>query len=977
MEHLVRTNIDFANSALSTTGNPFTPKDWDSIHLNVKDREIALVMSTIGKGFIDKNIQTPPIEENGIKNKDFYKITRGAIIDLILTNSLTKGLTNSCLTKGLIKDEMGVEDTMALANKYIKNSNNKVSDTIYLSDFVANINTHPIIIEIEYQARPASEKKVTKFSIVDRSVNILYNMIIAKINLATNKYNYILYYNNALLTDNILENIETNAEINTEIRGKRTYPKIELKIFNKKNGQKTGQKVLDMKTENAIFSLFNDIKNFKTKLPLSESKDLNIKNNILLISYMIYWGLHILLNNVNNQYQIIDCIISLKKCLQIVEAQTLHSADNIILDINIILEHLTTFYNHKYTDIMSAIANNYPMLINNSTFSLSTNTYGIKLYPEQAQVLDIISRHIQDENETYSPQTPNTKFNRYTISPALIGYKVPPSGGKTILSIALGEMIANFPNKTLIYICYNKLVRLSVANACKLANMPFWVVNNCKDISISYIGRVNGKRTHMPSFEGSLIDKYEFYKACGKFHRVKVIISDITSAVELLSHNSAAFVIFLDEPTAGAENGIGILKEDIIITPDTKIRRSDLLVENDIQKLNAKIIHLCINTQLILASSTLPRFNQIDVLNTLFNPDNMYYIESNKMPVSCMAIHPDGYEILPHELAETMAEFRIILLDISQGNSKNIKFYTFDKVRQIALAIEDQLPEEFKFNNYFNDICLLSPQFVHNYIIQVFGYLNTLSDEALEEIKLLIYTINEAKIYNLENILKDGKMLIVSSRDYYKDSIMIGLTPCIKSIYEQCNIIIPDLKNKLKEFDSAKVIYSKEFEKFNKSSQEEKDNMGGEPVPPEFIWSYKVGNSSALLFDEELQLLPYEVSATILSGIGIYDPIFKSELENSISIRESTNGRLATLFATPDITYGTNMALITIYIDKCYGQQTTSNSLYQVIGRAGRVGKEYKARVIFNDIDTMKKALLSIDDAIEPGVMDFYLQYNS
>ena len=955
MEHLIRTNIDFTNSALSTIGSPFTVKDWESIQANVKDREIALVMSTIGKEFLYKNSLLTP-KEIGSTNINIYKIIRGAIIDSFLIKDLTKSV-----------------DNMELATKYIKSSSNKVSNTIYLSDFLSDEDIRPITIEIEYQVRPSSsEKKITKISITDKKVDILYNLIKNKINLATNKYNYTLYYNDELLTDDILENLQTPEG---QTKGKRAYPKIELKISDKKTGQKTEQKIsqrgLDIKAENTISSLFNDIENFKTKLPLSGSKDLNIKNNMLLVSYMIYWGLHILVNNVNNQYQIIDCIISLKKCLQIVDK--LPTSDYIISDIHIIIDHLTAFYDAKYTNIMSAIANNYPMLINNSTFSLSTNTYGITLYPEQEQVLDIISRHLQNENETHSPQTPTTKFNQYSISPALIGYKVPPSGGKTTLSIALSEMISNFPNKTLIYICYNKLVRLSVANACKLANIPFWVVNNCKDISISYIGRLNGKRTHMPDFEGDLSDKYEFYKSCGRFHRAKIIISDIASAVELLLYNSAAFVVFLDEPTAGAENGIGMLKEGL---SGTTITLADLSVENTIQKLNAKIIHLCINTQLILASSTLPRFDQIDVLNRLFNPDNMYYIESNKMPVSCMAIHPDGYEILPHELAENMTEFKMILLDISQGNSKNIKFYTFDKVRQIALAIEEYLPEEFKFNNYFNDICQLSPQFIHNYIIQVFAYLNSLSDELLEEIRAFLYTVNEEKKYNLQNILKDGKMLIVSSRDSYEEGHITGLTPCINQIYEQCNITIPNLEIKLKEFDSAKIAYSKEFEKFNKSSQEEKDNMGGEPTPPEFIWSYKVGNSSAVLSNEELQLLPYEVSATILSGIGVYDPVFKSELENSISIRESTNGRLATLFATPDITYGTNMALITIYIDRYYGMQTTSNSLYQVIGRAGRIGKEYKARVIFNDINTMKKALLSINDDIEANVMNFYLQHS-
>ena len=949
--HLIKTNIDFANSVLSTTGAPFTARDWESIHSNIKDREIALAMSNIGKNFIDKKELISKGESHKIelKDDDLYKISRGIIIDLVKIRK--------CI----------VSDTVSeLATKYIKNSTNIVSDTVHLSDFSATIEL-PITIEIEYQVRPSSvEKKITKITLVDRSVDILYNLIKAKINIATNKYNYTLYYNESLLTDNILKDIE----IPIQIKGKRIYPKIELKISDKKTEQKaTSKNILDIKTENTISSLFDEIKNFRTKLPssrLSESKDLNIKNNILLAAYMIYWGLNI---NSNNQYQIIDCIISLKKCLQLFNIET----SNIVLDINIIIDHLTILYNTKYADIMSAIANNYPMLINNSTFSLSTNAYGIALYSEQEQVLDIISRHLQNENETHSPQTPNTKFIQYNISPALIGYKVPPSGGKTTLSIALGEMIYNFPNKTLIYICYNKLVRLPVANACKLANMPFWVINNCKDISISYIGRVNGKRTHMPSFDGNLIDKYEYYQKCGSFLRAKIIISDIASAVELLAYNSAAFVVFLDEPTAGAENGIGILKEGI--EPNANITISDLSVENDIQKLNAQIIHLCKNTQLILASSTLPKFDEMDAIFTIFSPDSMYYIESNKMPVSCMAIHPDGYEILPHELAENITELRIILLDMSQGNSQNIKFYTFNKVRQMALNIEAHIPEEFKFNNYFNDICQLSPQFIHNYIIQLFGYLSSLSDTELEEIQPLIYTVNESKIYNLQNILKDGKMLIISSRDSYEEGHMIGLTPCIEYIYEQCNIVIPDLEIKLKQFDTAKVAYNKELDKFNKSSQEEKDNMGGMPVHPEFIWPYKVGNSSTVLYDEELQLLPYETSATILSGIGIYDPLFRSELENSISIRESTNGRLATLFATPDITYGTNMALITIYIDTSYGQQATSNALYQAIGRAGRTGKGvYNPRVIFKDIETMHKSLLSKPDNIESGTINFHLK---
>jgi hypothetical protein len=142
----------------------------------------------------------------------------------------------------------------------------------------------------------------------------------------------------------------------------------------------------------------------------------------------------------------------------------------------------------------------------------------------------------------------------------------------------------------------------------------------------------------------------------------------------------------------------------------------------------------------------------------------------------------------------------------------------------------------------------------------------------------------------------------------------------------------------------------------------------------EFIWDYKVGNSCAVITDKELKLLPYDRSAMLLSGIGIYDPIGNSELENSVSMREATNGRLSILFAAPDITYGTNMSLISIYIDKYYGHQATHNSLYQLIGRAGRVGKSYKARVLFEDVKVMKKALLETDDNFEAMVMNYYLK---
>jgi hypothetical protein len=592
--------------------------------------------------------------------------------------------------------------------------------------------------------------------------------------------------------------------------------------------------------------------------------------------------------------------------------------------------------------------------------------YGIDLYPEQRRVMDILYNQLAQEQLAQGQ------------SPMVLGYKVPPSGGKTILSIALGEMIHTyFPAKKLLYICYNTLVRLSVANACKLANMPFWVLSGGHEIDIQYIGRINGKQTHMPKFEGSMVNKYRHYLSCGSFHPPRIIIADITSANILLKEFPTDFVVYLDEPTAGAENGIG----------------NEAMGENTIQKLNAEIICRSRNTQLILLSSTLPNFDQLPGLSNIFSSANIYYVKSNKIPVGCMAIHPDGYELLPHELAimaaaesgdSTITTFRAVLSEITSEDSKNIKYYTFDKVKQITANIDaathlpqhllENFPVELKFNVFFNDISKLSNLLIQSYVVELFTYLCSLPDEDLIYYKDLIVCYNPAApVINLNDIIREGKCLSVSIRDKFISSdTKIGLSKHIEDVFIECNINIPPLEPVLREFETKKNKYNKTLESSAKSSNCKKEDMEEELEPVEFIWDYKVGNSCAIVTDKELKLLPCSSSAMILSGIGIYDPC-GNDLENSVAMREATNGRLSILFATPDITYGTNMSLISIYIDKYYGHQATHNSLYQLIGRAGRVGKSYKARVLFEDIEVMKKALLETDDNFEAMVMEYFL----
>ena len=84
-----------------------------------------------------------------------------------------------------------------------------------------------------------------------------------------------------------------------------------------------------------------------------------------------------------------------------------------------------------------------------------------------------------------------------------------------------------------------------------------------------------------------------------------------------------------------------------------------------------------------------------------------------------------------------------------------------------------------------------------------------------------------------------------------------------------------------------------------------------------------------------------------LPGLGEYNPGRMTAFERNVVMREAGHGHLACLFSSPDIVYGTNMALITVFIGEGYGHIATRNSLYQLIGRAGRTGKSHKVGLMY------------------------------
>jgi hypothetical protein len=917
-----------SSNLLSTSGGSITESMWKIVENDTKDRDASIAFCEIGRNYFAKSKELPSIKLGDIII--IYKTIRENIID------------------GIAK-------------------------SITLSQF-EEIVFAPIKIEIKYQInKPTKNKEACyqhkKLNLLDRKLSSLY-VLIKDLKGLPKAYDYTLYYNGYVLTDEDLEGMNNDNRI---------IPTIKLVLGDINSDVKKSKEGEKIKIDNILNSIVSGFK--KISFPKYNSLEsnciyfniVNVDQRISMFAYLIYWGLNIIHSKKVCKYQLIDCVISLQRFMsEYIDILSI----NMQLDCDIIIAQLFRVYDAEsdISDItknmMLNISTDYPSLINKSTFDLTTKKCGIQLYREQNEIINIINDELTREVNLReaSPTTPGTKaLHELTISPALLWYKVPPSGGKTVLSITLSAMISeyyskpNILNKKVLYICYNTFVRLSIANIAKLAGMPFWIVSTNGDlntnIDIPYIARKNGRKTHILKYEDyTLTNKYIEYEKNKDLLPADIIIADIESGLELIRNFPTKFVVYLDEPTAGAENGID---------------------DNKIQRLNAEIIKSSVNTQLVMLSSTLPDLDSMETIKLLY--PNRYVVESSRIPVGCRIIDPIGNEILPIELAEDIEQFRII---ISNTDSKYTKYYTFDMITIISHAIENiecevQILDRLLFKNYFNNIGNLSSKLIQDYIIDVFAFLLELNDDNLMQYMTNIFTelSNNRKNHSIKNIIKEGKVLLVGFRE--------NLDSCINNILNECGIenhkLGEKLIAKLKEFEHEKNEYKKNMIRYDKASKADKEHME-EPIFPEFIWNDKIGNSCVSLSNEEFNLLPNETAALLLSGCGIYDPVVRMPLENNISMREVINGNLATLFSTPDITYGTNMPLITVYIDSSYGEYATPNSLYQLIGRAGRTDKAYKANAAFADVLTMKKAVLpselidcATDDKFEGFVMEYHL----
>jgi hypothetical protein len=724
------------------------------------------------------------------------------------------------------------------------------------------------------------------------------------------------------------------------------------------------------------------------------SKSITIQNNLIVLSRnyinnfkviflnIIYWTIYLIKKKDADIDFIVfvDCEISLYRVIQdfpkyIIEILQPDLLQDILKKSNKLLDKLReVITNKKSRSRLNEFIVANPRIISNSFWD-KEKPNSVSLYFEQKTVLSLIQDSVENNK-------------------AVLGfYNVPPGGGKTQLAPMAARMISeinkakkqdlSYSNKVLLFICSNIQVRDDVGIACRTSNIDvkFGLAyrkydsydNRDKSFVKFYKNCYHDWNHHRKlktpkQFEEDNKKKYhddirvqvEFYlneirpikdqqypiDNIDKAEWPEMIISDLESAVVLLEAYPKRFILYFDEACAAY---------DLPVT--------------------AKIMSILPPIS-FLVSATVAEPEEIPTVIDCFRKryeleDNSFIkmIKSSMQHISCTFIDSDGYIFMPHSMVTSMEELESFL-DLLENKPLLKRSYSLEVVFKMSELLDSDLPSEMKLKNKFPYLGLITQESIRQYGFQILHFIR---DSNKPE---LLTKLNDPgsriqKINNMESkkILtsgaihyQTGKTLCVSSNNMFSQYIEDISQPLISGAPKISDII----QTYTRDFEALSGELKSLEKNGNKDSEMDRANLRKEiselriRIPGEFIinsssHASKFGNLKHLIYPnseifgniDEYSVLDDTRAMLFMSGIGIYQPDEFRNMEMNLFLKYKD--RFKMIFSDPSIVYGTNINLTIVRINQTFLRHSTQNSLYQLIGRAGRKGKSDSATIIFED----------------------------
>jgi hypothetical protein len=610
-----------------------------------------------------------------------------------------------------------------------------------------------------------------------------------------------------------------------------------------------------------------------------------------------------------------------------------------------------------------------PHLLTYTDFDFAIPKKGFKPYQQQIELMNTLYQCINDNK------------------PLICTLRTTTGTGKTTVSVGCATVISKFRilNKehktlTLIFCCNIKSVMNQTAQLLYNSNIPF---------AMAYIDQYKGLR---------IVNN----KNCKSDDKRIAIVCGPDACHELLVNKKHDYVLFLDEPTIGAD------------------------VKSKASKMNVKILNHLPKIS-ILSSATLPvegyewvRDNH-EIKYTSINKCIFHDIYSNKIHIACEVKTLVGELVIPSLGCKNSIELQNTINNINKNPILGRVFtpnVVSDMVQTMKLNNISDVPD---VNKLFSEFDNLNCDAVRKLGMELLNTLVKCSDDVIEKVcktKIDMRNFNvivdesekpkqdedddivweKEEEYQLTNKVDFTKFGTRDAHKYLRQNLIATTNPLeftmtnfkdyiaevladIGSLKKMENLYQQELSIWQKQCDRLEkqgIGSTKKQETKQKSAELEKlyqeDELQSNKPILRFPMKYQINtlehvlnyaktsklaiDRSALRYDLNFidlgidsMRISDDIKLLLAMGIGIYDPTCKELTADYLSLVLilAEEGKLAYLVANSSISYGTNYPINRVFITKDFSDIHSVNTIYQLMSRAGRVGKSWIAETFIDD----------------------------
>ena len=599
----------------------------------------------------------------------------------------------------------------------------------------------------------------------------------------------------------------------------------------------------------------------------------------------------------------------------------------------------------------------------------------IQYYPEQVEVLTrVVDAVVLEE-------------------PILLGDRMPPGTGKTFLAVPLAQKLASLHRKkTVLFACDNPLVRADVARLALLGHsLHLWMgrydMNDGEDGPQFLIRPYKScfpntwKEVYKKEDENktaSVYQQFQYY-----LHQTEkqpdILVTDLQTCAELLADDRLRnhFVAYLDE---------------FVSTPSA----NSIMVR----------ITQHLPRQSVLLSAILPRFEDMPAVvdwvlasHHATREKHLVRIESNHLTISCTLLGPDGRVVLPHHYIDTVDQIPMLVKRIREDPLLG-RMYAAQQVHGMVNVIKDDLVATgFSFEERFPTAGRIDHKGIRDYVLDLLIHLipfPALFQRMREFRPTIMDPVEISKVATEQAHFFQGKTLFITNRDQIfsiLDQIQQNLLVDAPDVSVMNEANMKARKELEKQLESLKESSGKPKKKIDPREHQQQINEVSEELqalrhvqwPERFIvnrpahaayYQHVIQKSSPLpiLSEEYDSAFGTMLYRLLLSGIGVYDFSQCTEYQRRLVMKILK--QLSFLFASDEIVFGTNIeGLTNLLIDAPFGERVSRNVLFQLIGRIGRVGQSYEAKIVTNSWETLNK-IMSFMDAQDEDALYFQQHFS-